>query len=104
MSVLCELSIFPVGKGESLSAYVSPVVELVRMSGFAYRLTAMGTIIETETVADALDLVDKAHKLLEQAGCDRVYATVKLDIRKGEMGRLDSKVNAVKDHIGDIAT
>ncbi len=104
MSVLCEFSIFPIGKGESVSTYVSPVIELVRESGFPYRLTAMGTIFETEAVADALELVDKAHKLLVQAGCDRIYATVKLDIRKGRSERLISKVESVKSHIGDVTT
>lgn len=104
MSVLCEFSIFPIGKGESLSAYVSPVIALVRESGFPYRLTAMGTIFETEAVADALELVDKAHKVLDQAGCSRIYAAVKLDIRKGKAARLSSKVDSVKSHIGDMAT
>jgi uncharacterized protein (TIGR00106 family) len=104
MSVICEFSIFPIGQGESLSAYVSPVIELVRKSGFPYQLTAMGTVFETEGVIDALELVDKAYKLLDQAGCSRIYATVKLDLRKGKGGRLSSKVNAVKSQIGDIAT
>lgn len=104
MSVLCEFSIFPIGKGESVSAYVSPVIELVRESGFPYRLTAMGTIFETEAVADALALIDNAHKLLDQAGCNRIYGTVKLDIRKGKSARLSRKVASVKSHIGDIAT
>jgi uncharacterized protein (TIGR00106 family) len=104
MSVLCEFSIFPIGKGESLSAYVSPVIELVRESGFPYRLTAMGTIFEAEAVADALELVDRAHKILDQAGCRRIYASVKLDIRKGKAGRLTRKVDSVKSHIGDTAT
>lgn len=104
MSVLCEFSIFPVDKGESLSAYVSPVVELVRKSGFPYRLTAMGTIIETEQVAEALGLIERAHTLLEEAGCQRIHAAIKLDTRKGKPGRLTSKVEAVKSRIGDVAT
>jgi uncharacterized protein (TIGR00106 family) len=104
MSVLCEFSIFPVDKGESLSSYVSPVVDLVRESGFPYQLTAMGTIVETERVADALALIEKAHALLDEAGCRRIYAAIKLDIRKGKSGRLAGKVEAVKSRIGDVAT
>ena len=70
---------FPLDKGKSLSAYVSPVVELARKSGFPYRLTAMGTIVETEQVADALALIESAHTLLDEAGCQRIYAAIKLD-------------------------
>lgn len=33
MSVLVDLSIFPVGQGEHLSTYVAPVVQLISDSG-----------------------------------------------------------------------
>jgi uncharacterized protein (TIGR00106 family) len=93
-----------VDKGESLSAYVSPVVELVRESGFPYRLTAMGTIVETEQVADALAFIERAHTLLDEAGCQRIYAAITLDIRMGMSGRLTEKIEAVKSRIGDVAS
>ena len=104
MSVLCEFSMFPIGKGESVSTYVAPIVALVRQSGLPYRLTAMGTVFESEALADALGLVHQAYELLDQAGCNRVYATVKLDIRKGKAERLSGKVDSVTSRMGDIAT
>ena len=57
MSVLLELSIFPLDKGESLSAFIAPVMDLIRSSGFPYQLTAMGTLVETEALGEALALV-----------------------------------------------
>jgi len=45
MTTLLELSVFPVGEGESVSAQVAAVVALIRDSGIPYRLTSMGTII-----------------------------------------------------------
>jgi uncharacterized protein (TIGR00106 family) len=104
MSVLLELSIFPLDKGESVSAYVSPVVAVIRDSGAEYRLTAMGTLVETETLEQGLALVSRAYAILEAAGCRRVYATLKLDIRAGEGQRLRRKVDAVKARIGDAAS
>lgn len=53
MSVLLEFSMFPTDKGESVSAYVSQVIKMIDQSGVSYRLTAMGTIIETDTLHDA---------------------------------------------------
>jgi uncharacterized protein (TIGR00106 family) len=103
MSVLLELSIFPLDRGESLSVFVSPVVAMIRDSGLPYRLTAMGTIVETADIAAAMDLVTRAHELLEQLGSDRIYAAVKIDSRRGAAGRLTAKTDAVSRQIGEVA-
>ena len=46
--VLLEFSMSPFGKGESLSPYVSRVLNVVDKSGVTYKLTPMGTILEGE--------------------------------------------------------
>lgn len=102
MSVLLEFSIFPTTEGESLGRYVSRVIAMIRDSGVSYKLTAMGTIIETDTVAEALALVEKAHATLEAEGCNRIYASMKMDVRKGGGNRLESKIDSVRSQIGDI--
>ncbi|MEJ2590247.1 MAG: MTH1187 family thiamine-binding protein [Candidatus Thiodiazotropha sp.] len=104
MSVLLEFSIFPLDQGESVSAHVSQVVRLIRDSGVDYQLTAMGTLIETDDIDRAMDLVKRASELLEQRGCRRVYATLKLDIRSGPQGRLQSKTRSIKTRIGEVST
>ncbi|MCU7806693.1 MAG: MTH1187 family thiamine-binding protein [Candidatus Thiodiazotropha sp. (ex Semelilucina semeliformis)] len=104
MSVLLEFSIFPTDQGESVSAPVSQVIKLIRDSGIDYQLTPMGTIIETENIEQALDLVKASSKRLQQLGAQRVYSSIKLDIRQGEMGRLTGKIRSVKDRIGEIST
>lgn len=104
MSVLLEFSIFPTDKGESVSRYVGPVIESIRDSGAVYQLTPMGTIIETDSLEQALGLVQQAHQVLEQAGCRRVYAALKLDIRQGRENRLQGKIDAIRDRIGDVST
>lgn len=97
MSVLIEFSMYPLDKGISLSRYVSQVVKVIDDSGFSYQLTAMGTIIETTTVNQATDLVNACYAVLEP-DCERVYATVKFDIRRdGDTGRIQSKVNSVQE-------
>ncbi len=45
MSVLMEFAIFPTDKGESVSKYVSKVINMIDKSGIRYQLTPMGTII-----------------------------------------------------------
>jgi uncharacterized protein (TIGR00106 family) len=96
--VLLEFSIFPLGKGESVSQYVARSLEIIDQSGLDYRLHAMGTIIEGE--------LDEVLQVLKQcmdamaADCDRVSCSAKLDYRRGMSGRLDSKVQSVETKVG----
>jgi len=104
MSVLLEFSMFPTDTGESKSAYVSQVIKMIRDSGVDYRLSPMGTVIETATMQEALDLIGKAYAVLESQGCNRVYSSLKFDIRKGKENRLAGKIKSVKDKIGEVNT
>ena len=104
MSVLLEFSMFPTDKGESVSAYVSQVIKMIRDSGVDYQLTPMGTIIETATMSEALGIIEQAYAVLDGQGCNRVYSSLKFDIRKGKDNRLAGKVKSVREKIGDINT
>jgi uncharacterized protein YqgV (UPF0045/DUF77 family) len=44
-------------------------------------------------------LIDAAHAILAELGCERVYATVKLDVRKGPTGRLERKTASVESKL-----
>lgn len=94
-----NFAMFPTERNGSASPYVSRVVEKVRESGFENQLTAMGTILETETLSEALGLIDEAYKTLEN-DCNRVYITISIDVKKGSTGRLKSKVQSVHNIIG----
>jgi uncharacterized protein (TIGR00106 family) len=61
--VLLEFSIAPVGQGESVSAHVARVLDVIDRSGISYQLTPMGTIIEGEW-ADTMDLVTQCFDCL----------------------------------------
>lgn len=104
MSVLLEFSMFPTDKGESVSDYVSQVIRMIRESGVNYKLTAMGTIIETESVADALSIVQRAAGILDEMECRRIYSSIKMDIRKEKNNRLGGKIDSIQKKIGDVST
>lgn len=99
MSVLLDLTMFPTGKGESVSPYVSRIIAMIDERKLDYQLTPMGTIVEFAALDEALALVKDAYELLEP-DCSRVYATAKLDIRKGETGRLTRKIESVERKVG----
>ena len=99
MSVLLEFSMFPTDKGESVSAYVSRILAFIDGSGVSYRLTPMGTIVETETLDEALRVLSEAYKCMEP-DCNRVYVSAKLDIRKGRKSGLTQKIESIEKHAG----
>jgi len=99
MSVLLEFSMFPIDKRESISEYVGRVLSVIDGSGVPYRLTAMGTVLETETLEEALRVIQAGYAKLEP-DCNRVSVYAKLDIRKGKSGRLTQKVESVEKKVG----
>ncbi len=98
MSVLLEFSMFPTDKGESVSKYVSRIIAQFDKLGVVYKLTPMGTIIETETLEEALNFVNLAYKTLE-SDCNRVYTSLKLDIRKHQTNRIIKKIESIEKKI-----
>jgi uncharacterized protein (TIGR00106 family) len=102
MSVLLEMSMFPTDKSESKSAYVAQVIKVIRESGFNYQLTPMATIIETQQLSEAFGVVQKCYEKLEELGCNRVYSTLKFDIRKNHTNRMKEKVESIEQKIGEV--
>lgn len=96
--VLLEMSITPLGKGESVSQYVAECVDLIDRSGLSYELHAMGTIVEGE-LAEVLDLMRRCIEHVAQHS-DRVTCAAKLDFRRGAAGRIKSKVSSVEEKLG----
>lgn len=101
LSVLLEFSMFPTSgesrEGASVSKEVSKVIDMIDKSGVAYQLTPMGTVIETKTMREALDIIERAYEVLSHN--ERVYSSLKFDIRKESSNRLKSKIESVQKHL-----
>jgi uncharacterized protein (TIGR00106 family) len=101
-SVLLEFSMFPTSpdgrEGAGVSGYVSKVIDMIDQSGVAYQLTPMGTIIECGSMKEALGVIEKAYECLSD--CERVYSSLKFDIRKGKTNRLKTKIESVEKSLG----
>lgn len=98
MSVLVDLSIFPLDKGASLSAYVARAVAIIRRSGLPHAFGPMSTTIEGEW-DEVMAVVGECLRDLER-DCDRVYAHLRVDARKGPPGRLTGKIASVEARLG----
>ena len=100
-SVLLEFSMFPTSdecrEGSSVSKQVSKIIKMIDESGISYQLTPMGTVIEANCMRDALDIIEKAYECLD---CERVYSSLKFDIRKNCSNRLKTKIESVERNLG----
>lgn len=96
-----QFSMFPTDKGASASPWVSRILEMIRESGFPYKLTAMATLVETDTLEQAQELVNRSYLILAP-DCDRVYCTIALDIRKRFKDRINGKISSIEEKIGPV--
>jgi uncharacterized protein YqgV (UPF0045/DUF77 family) len=70
---------------------------MIDKSGVSYKLTPMGTVLETASMKEALEIVEKAYNVLD---CERVYSSLKFDIRKNCSNRLKTKIESVERNLG----
>ena len=96
--VVLEFSIFPLGKGESVSPYVARCLDVIDKSGLDYELHAMGTIVEGE-LDQVLALLKQCFEVLAD-DCQRISCSAKFDYRQGKQGMLASKIASVESQVG----
>lgn len=96
--VLLEFSMSPVGQGESVSAAVARILDVIDRSGLPYQLTPMGTILEGEWDA-VMGVVTACFRTME-AEANRVVVNLKVDWRRGTEPRLKAKTARVEQHLG----
>lgn len=61
----------------------------------------MGTIVETNQLNEALEILNNSYKILEPYS-NRVYITSTIDIQKNKTNRINNKIKSVEDKIGTI--
>ncbi|MBL8349301.1 MAG: MTH1187 family thiamine-binding protein [Burkholderiaceae bacterium] len=96
--VLLEFAMAPAGQGESVSAHVARILDVIDRSGVPYQLTPMGTILEGEW-DQVMGVVSACFRTLE-ADCVRIGVNLKVDYRAGPQSRLQSKIAKVEQRLG----
>jgi len=96
--MLVQLTMFPTDKrGESVSADVAKVIDIIDRSGLPYKLTAMSTVIEGSWER-VMAVINKARLMLKRR-YSRVYIIITIDDRKGAKNRLSGKIKSVENKL-----
>ena len=96
--MLFQLTMFPTDKrGDSVSADVARVIDIIDKSGLPYKLTAMATLIEGDWDR-VMKVINKARLMLRRKH-SRVYIIITIDDRKGVKNRLTGKIKSVEKRL-----
>ncbi|MCV7085378.1 MTH1187 family thiamine-binding protein [Mycolicibacter hiberniae] len=98
MSVLVAFSVTPLGVGEGVGEIVAEAVRVVRESGLPNHTDAMFTVIESDSWAEAMAVVQRAVEAVA-ARSPRVSTVIKADWRDGAVDAMTAKVESVERHL-----
>jgi uncharacterized protein (TIGR00106 family) len=98
MSVLVAFSVTPLGVGEGVGELVAEAVRVVRESGLPNKTDAMFTVIEGDSWAQVMAVVERAVEAVA-AHANRVSVVIKADWRSGVTGAMTSKTASVERHL-----
>ena len=92
-----EINIIPMGTPtSSVSKYVGKALRVLKKEKrINYELTAMGTIIETESLDLLLKIAKKMHLAEFSEKIRRVVTTIKIDDRRDKKSNIKEKVDSV---------
>jgi len=92
-----EINIIPLGtKTPSVSKYIADALRVLgKEKNIIYELTAMGTIVETDSLDLLLTLAKKMHRAVLSGKINRVVTTIKIDDRKDKKMSIKEKVSSV---------
>lgn len=100
MSVLVAFSVTPMGVGEGVGEIVAEAVRVVRDSGLPNRTDSMFTVIEGETWAEVMAVVQRAVEAVA-ARAPRVSTVIKADWRAGVSDAMTQKVATVERYLSN---
>lgn len=101
---IMEISIVPIGTGTtSVSKYVANALKVLKdKEGIKYQLTAMGTIVEAESLDTLLNLAKEMHQSAFDSGAVRVLTNIKIDDRTDKKLSIKGKIKSVEDVLGNL--
>ena len=96
--VLLEFAMAPHGQGESVSAHVARILDVIDKSGIPYQLTPMGTILEGEW-DEVFAAIRRCHEVIHEMGAPRISSTLRLGTRTDRTQTMDDKVRSVQEKL-----
>ncbi|MCS7118522.1 MAG: MTH1187 family thiamine-binding protein [Archaeoglobaceae archaeon] len=94
--IVADVSIIPIGVGESVSKFVRRAVEELLKSGLRTEIGAMSTVVEAKDFKELLEAIQKAREAVFEMGAMRVYTIIRIDERRDKELSIESKISALR--------
>lgn len=98
--MLVAFSVTPMGVGEGVGEIVAEAVRVVRDSGLPNKTDSMFTVIEGDTWAEVMAVVQRAVEAVA-ARAPRVSTVIKADWRDDAVDAMTHKVASVERYLSD---
>lgn len=96
--MLVAFAVTPLGVGEGVGEIVAEAVRVVRESGLPNRTDSMFTVLEGDTWAEVMAVVQRAVEAVASRS-PRVSTVIKVDWRQGVADAMTAKVESVERHL-----
>lgn len=93
--IVADVSIIPIGVGESVSKFVKRAVEELKKCGLRVEVTAMSTVVEAENPEKLFFAIQRAREAVFDEGAKRVYTIIRIDERRDKELSIEGKRSAV---------
>jgi uncharacterized protein (TIGR00106 family) len=97
-TMLAELTIIPLGRGQHISSAIAPAISLIERSGLPYQLTPSGTCIEGDWDR-VMPLIRRCHDRVRQSS-PHVITMIKIEDEEGQNQKLSRNISSVQEIIG----
>ncbi|MEM4946519.1 MAG: MTH1187 family thiamine-binding protein [Archaeoglobaceae archaeon] len=93
--IVADVSIIPIGAGESVSKFVKKTVEELKKSGLRVEVSAMSTVVEANNIDVLFAAIQRAREAVFSMGAKRVYTIIRIDERRDKESGIDIKKSAI---------
>lgn len=93
--MIAQLSVYPIGKGTSLSRFVRKGISVIENSGYTYEVGGMATTVETPGLDELFELIKQVHAAQVKEGAQRIVIDLKVDDRLDKEATIKSKRESV---------
>ncbi len=93
--IVADVSIIPIGVGESVSKFVKKAIEELKKSGFKIEVNAMSTVVEAKDVEELFLAVKRAREAVFEMGVKRIYTIIRIDERRDKELTIEGKISQV---------
>ena len=92
--IVADFAMVPMGTGTSAARYIRAIYDVLKESGVNFVPGPMSTSVETRTMKELFDLIERANTKVAEMGVKRIITSINIDYRLDKDISIESKMSA----------